>query len=90
VIEDSQQDKKSRSQIKREFRELKDLGIEPAGLSKGQLRAIPLSEGTLEAVLAAKGMTRTALQRQYRYLSSLLAKEDVAAIRAALGGKRRN
>jgi ribosomal 50S subunit-associated protein YjgA (DUF615 family) len=90
VIEDSQQDTKSRSQVKREFRELKDLGIKLAGLSKRQLRAIPLSEETRDALLAAKGMTRTALQRQYRYLSSLLAKEDVAAIRAALSGKRRD
>jgi ribosome-associated protein len=87
VTENSQQDEKSRSQIKREFRELKNLGIQLAGLSKGQLRAIPLSEDTRDAVLAAKGMTRTALQRQYRYLSSLLAEEDVAAIRAALAGE---
>ena len=83
----SQQDEKSRSQVKREFRELKDLGIQLAGLSKGQLRAIPLSEGTRDALLAAKGMTRTALQRQYRHLSSLLVEEDVAAIRAALSGE---
>jgi ribosome-associated protein len=32
-------------------------------------------------------MTRTALQRQYRHLSSLLVEEDVAAIRAALSGE---
>jgi ribosome-associated protein len=88
VIENSNQDGKSRSQVKREFRALKDLGMQLAGLSKGELRAMPLSEETRDAVLAAKGMTRTALQRQYRYLSSLLAKEeDLAAIRAALAGK---
>jgi ribosome-associated protein len=84
VVESSHQDEKSRSQIKREFRELKVLGKQLAGLSEGQLRAIPLSEGTRDALLAAKGMTRTALQRQYRYLSSLLVEEDIAAIRAAL------
>jgi ribosome-associated protein len=88
VIENSNQDGKSRSQVKREFRALKDLGMQLAGLSKGELRAMPLSEETRDAVLAAKEMTRTALQRQYRYLSSLLAKEeDLAAIRAALAGK---
>ena len=48
----------------------------------------PLSEATRDAVLAARKMTRSALQRQYRYLSSLLAREDVAAIRAALTGRR--
>jgi len=87
VIEKSQQEEKSRSQVKREFRALKDLGIQLAGLSKGHLRAIPMSEDTRDALLAAKRMTRTALQRQYRHLISLLAEEDVAAIRAALTGE---
>jgi ribosome-associated protein len=85
VIKDPQQDEKSRSQVKREFRALKDLGIQLAGLSKAQLRAIPLSDETREALLAAQGMARNALQRHYRYLSSLLGQEDVAAIRAAMG-----
>ena len=84
-----QPDEKSRSQIRREFLELKKLGIRLAGLSKGQLRGIPLSEGTLDAVLAAKTMTRTALQRQYRHLTSLLVEEDVATIRAALANELR-
>ena len=79
MIKDTQQDEKSRSQVKREFRELKDLGKQLASLSKGQLRALPLSEDTRHALLAAKEMTRGALQRQYRHLSSLLAEEDVAA-----------
>lgn len=89
AIEGSKRDEKSRSQVKREFRALKALGIQLAGLSKGQLRAVPLSEATRDAVLAAKGMTRTALQRQYRHLSSLLAEEDVAAIQDALTGQLR-
>ena len=86
MIDNPQQDAKSRSQIKRDFRELKDLGIQLAGLSKGELRAIPLSAKMREAALASHGMARNALQRHYRYLSSLLAEEDVAAIRAALAG----
>ena len=85
MIEDSQPDDKSRSQIKRDVRALKDLGIRLAGMSKGQLRAIPLSDETREAIKAAQGMARNALQRHYRYLACLLAEEDVAAIRAALG-----
>ena len=79
MIENSHPDEKSRSQVKRDFRELKDLGIRLAGLPKGQLRAIPLSEKTLEAVLAAQGMARNALQRHYRYLSS-----HVLSVRARL------
>ena len=87
MIKNSQQDEKSRSQVKRDFRKLKDLGIQLAGLSKARLYAIPLSEETREAMLATQGMARNALQRHYRYLSSLLAEEDVAAIRAALTGE---
>ena len=86
AIENSKQDEKSRSQIKREFRALKELGIQLAGLSKGQLRAIPLSDETRDALLAAKGMTRRALQRQLRHLISLLAEDEVDTIRAALSG----
>ena len=85
---DPQQEEKSRSQVKREFLELKKLGIQLAGLTRGQLRAIPLSEATRDAVLTAKGLTRSALQRQYRHLASLLAEEeDVDVIRAALAGE---
>jgi ribosome-associated protein len=90
VIKNSQLDEKSRSQIKRDFRALKDLGIELAGLSKAQLRAVPLSEKTREALAAVQGMARNALQRHYRYLSSLLAEEDVAAIKTALTGERQS
>ncbi len=88
MVEDSQQEEKSRSQVKREFRALKELGKQLAGLSRGQLRAMPLSAGTRDALLAAKGMTRTALQRQYRYISSLMTEEDVAGLRACLTGAR--
>ena len=87
VIKDSQADEKSRSQLKRDVRALKELGIRLAGLSKGQLSAIPLSGETRAAVLAAQGMARNALQRHYRYLSSLLAEEDVVSIRTALTGE---
>ena len=86
MSENPHPDEKSRSQVKRDFRELKDLGIRLAGLPKGQLRAIPLSEKAREATMASHGMARNALQRHYRYLSALLAREDLAAIRAALAG----
>jgi ribosome-associated protein len=89
VIKDSQPDEKSRSQIKRDFRALKELGIRLSDLSPRQLSAIPLSEKTRAAVLAAQGMARNALSRHYRYLSSLLGEEDAAAIRAALVGELR-
>ena len=87
MIDEPQPDEKSRSQIKREHHALKELGKQIVALSKGQLRAIPLSAKTRDAVVAAKTMTRTALQRQYRYLASLMVDEDASAIRAALSGQ---
>ncbi len=82
-----QQDDKSRSQLKREYRELKELGAQLAGLSRGQLRAIPMSEDTRDTLTATHGMARNAIQRQLRYIASLLAEEDIPAIRAALAGE---
>ncbi len=84
---ENSQEEKSRSQIKREFRELKDLGKELVRLSAGQLRAVPLSEKTHDAVAATRPLTRNALQRQYRYLAALLVEEDLVAIRLALAGE---
>jgi ribosome-associated protein len=84
MTDSDQKEEKSRSQIKREFRELKNLGKQLVCLPEGSLRALPLSERTRDAILAAKTMTRTALQRQLRYLSSLLSEEDVISIRVAL------
>lgn len=87
MIKNSDEDDKSRSQVKREFQELKVLGIKLTALSKGQLKAMPMSDRTREALLAAKGMKRTALQRQYRHLISLISEEeDIDTIRAALAG----
>jgi ribosome-associated protein len=87
VTENSQHEEKSRSQVKREFRDLKNLGIQLVALSKGQLKAIPMSEATRDALLATKVLTKTALQRQYRHLTSVLAEEDVEALRAGLAGE---
>ena len=79
-------DDKSRSQIKRDIAALKELGIRLAGLSKGQLQTIPLSDKTRAAVLEAQRLERNALSRQYKYISALLGAEDADAIRAALAG----
>ncbi|MEM6705038.1 MAG: ribosome biogenesis factor YjgA [Acidobacteriota bacterium] len=75
---------KSRTQKKREFRELKALGQQLAKLSEGELARVPLSEMTRDAILEAQRLKRTAQQRQFRRLQSLLDREDVEAIRGAL------
>ena len=84
---DSRDAKKSKSQLKREFQERKKLGVELARLSAEQLSAMPLSADTHEALVAAQGMTRIARQRQHGHLASLLDREDLVAVRAALAGE---
>lgn len=80
----SDQEPKSRSQLKREFQELKELGKRLCELAQGPLRRLPLSEELRTAVLASRSMKRAALQRQYKFITSLLANDDADAIRAAL------
>jgi ribosome-associated protein len=75
---------KSKTQIKREVLELKDLGREIVGLPEKLLQKLPLSEDMLDAVLEARSMSRGALQRQLRYIAGLVPNEDVDAIRKAL------
>jgi ribosome-associated protein len=72
---------KSKTQIKREVLELKDLGKQLVELPEKALQKLPLSEDFLEAVLKAKGFSRGALQRQLRYIAGLVPNEDVEAIR---------
>jgi ribosome-associated protein len=87
VAGNMEQEDKSRSQIKREYRELKELAKRLTDLSPGQLQNLPLSDTTRDGLLAAKEMTRSALQRQFRYLASLLAEEDADAVKTALAGE---
>lgn len=81
----SDQEPKSRSQVRREYLELKELGKQLSQLAEGSLRQLPLSENTLRALLDSKSMKRVALQRQYKYIASLLTDHDDAdAIRDGL------
>jgi ribosome-associated protein len=75
---------KSKTQIKREVLELKDLGKQLVELPEKMLQKVPLSESMLDAVLEARRLSRGALQRQLRYIAGLVPNEDVDAIRKTL------
>ncbi len=77
-------ERKSKSQIKREMGELRELGAQLVGLSDSTLKVIPLSEKLLEAVRVAKGFKREARRRQLQYIGVLLRDMDEGAIRWAL------
>lgn len=84
-MDSEEEEQKSRSQTKREFRELKELVKELIDLPSGHLDRIPLTERNRHEIEAARDLSRSALQRQLRYLVRRIeAGEDVAAIWSAV------
>jgi ribosome-associated protein len=77
-------ERKSKSQRKRERQALQTLGVALVRLPPPQLARLPLSSSLREAVLQAKRLSRSAYQRQIRYLGGLLENADEPAIRRAL------
>lgn len=84
MIEDDDEQVKSKSQIKREMQALRDLGKELVDLPVSVLKKIDLSEAVYEAVMLAQGLKREALRRQLQHIGKLLREEDEVAIRQAL------
>lgn len=76
---------KSKSQLKREHHDVKDLGERLLGLSPRVLAALALDEAVLDALASARKLKHGALQRQLRHLANLLVDSgDPARIRAEL------
>jgi len=74
----------NKTQLKREMKELHDLGRELVELASSKFEEIPLSERAYDAIFAAKKMKKSALQRQLRFISSIMHEEDVDAIQLQL------
>ena len=87
TIDAEEEDPKSRSQLKREFQELKDLVQQLVELSPKRVRQSNLSERIREAVLTAQELTRSPLNRQMRFIAGQLQDEDIDAIRSLLSGE---
>lgn len=77
------EEEKSRSQLKREC---KELVAELVELPSGRLRGIPITDGVRAAILAAQELERYPLKRQIGYIASRMDGEDVDAIRDTLSG----
>ncbi|EMR12318.1 hypothetical protein MPL1_10818 [Methylophaga lonarensis MPL] len=75
---------KSKSQIKRELDQLKDLGRKLMSLGPNDLEKLDLPENIYEAVLKSHAMQKGALKRQTSYLGGLIAKSDWQAIQKNL------
>ncbi len=74
----------NKTQLKREMKALHDLGKELVELPGSKLEQITLSETMRDAVIAAKKMKKSALQRQLRFISGILREEDTDSIRMQL------
>ena len=79
----------SKSQRKREARELFDLGRNLVELKPVVLRKLPLEERLLEAVGTARGIrSHVARKRQLQFIAKLLRSMDTTPIREALEAVR--
>ncbi len=63
---------------------LHDLGRELVELAQTKFETIPLSERMYDAISSGKKMKKSALQRQLRFISSIMDEEDVDAIQLQL------
>lgn len=78
-------DRPSKSQIKRDLHALHDLGKELVELSPDRLKKLPLSDTLLEAIRDAQRTTsREGRRRQIHYVGKLMRSADAPAIRQQL------
>ena len=78
--EDEFDDEKSKSQIKRELRELKVLGQALIALPLKDIEKLDLPERVYDSVVKAQSMTHGALKREVGFIGRLIADEEHAVI----------
>lgn len=74
----------SKSEIKRDAEDLKQLGEKIVNLTKNNLAKIPLNESLLDAIELAQRLQKEARRRQLQYIGKLLRGVDVEPIREVL------
>jgi len=74
----------NKTKIKREMKALHDLGRQLVEMPNSKFEKISLSERMIEAVLLAKRLKKAALQRQLRFIASLMTEEDTSTILAEI------
>lgn len=74
----------SKSEIKRDAEDLKQLGEKIVNLTKNNLAKIPLNESLLDAIELAQRLQKEARRRQLQYIGKLLRGIDVEPIREVL------
>ena len=77
-------DEKSKSQVKRELQELKELGRSLVELPLRDLNKLNLDEDLHQAIVAAQSMSKGALKRQIGFIGGLIANTDFESIQQTL------
>ena len=84
-MEDATEDRPSKTRRKRAMHELQSLGEALVELSRERLEEVAIPQALLEAVLAAKTITRhEARRRQMQFIGRLMREVDAEPIRAKL------
>lgn len=81
-------DRISKSALKREHHGIKALGEELVALGDRQLRRLGLDDTVREAVIEGRRLKHGALQRHLRHLANLLSEHEPTRIREALNALR--
>lgn len=80
-----QDDRPSKTRLKKEMHALQDIGDELVALSRDRLARVPLPDSLRDAVLAAQRITQHgARRRQMQYIGRLMRSIEVEPIRAVL------
>ena len=74
----------NKTKIKREMKALHDLGRQLVEMPLSKFEKITLSERISDAILLAKKLKKAALQRQLRFISSIMIEEDTSTILAEI------
>jgi len=74
----------NKTELKREMKSLHDLGRALVELAPSRFDEVTLSTRMYDAVFMAKKLKKAALQRQLRFISGIMAEEDINTIRLQL------
>jgi ribosome-associated protein len=71
----------NKTQLKRDMKALHDLGRVLVEMPMSKFEKISLSDRMIDAMMLAKKVKKAALQRQLRFIASIMSEEDVPTIK---------
>jgi len=84
VVEDGDPEFKSKTERKREFKQYQALARKLLTMPDAQLDQMPISESLADRLRAARKLSKSALQRELRFLGKHVSESDPQTIEAAI------